>query len=171
MQNAQFIELIRKPESIQKEDLSRLDNLCKEHPYCSSLHKLRLKALKEADSEAYNKELKMTAAISGNRTILFEYITQKSFQAPIKELVKQVKQKPEETVSKSVNEDAEENEDTPKNTSADDDNTTESTEENVTLKQQNYPNSFGLTFVVEENVDTEKSLEITFEARYYNPIK
>jgi len=98
MQSAQFIEFIRKPESIQKEDLTRLDNLCKEHPYCSSLHKLRLKALKEADSEAYNKELKMTAAISSNRTILFKYITQKSFQTPIKELVKQIKQKPEETL-------------------------------------------------------------------------
>ena len=98
MQSAQFIELIRKPESIQKEDLSRLNNLCNEHPYCSSLHKLRLKALKEADSDTYNKELKMTAAISGNRTILFEYITQKSFQAPIKKLVEQIKQKPEQTL-------------------------------------------------------------------------
>ncbi|MCS5664066.1 MAG: hypothetical protein NZ604_07260 [Flavobacteriales bacterium] len=98
MQSTQFIELIQKPESILKEDLSRLDDLCNEYPYCSSLHKLRLKALKEANSEAYNKELKMTAAISGNRTILFEYITQKSFQAPIKELVKQIKQKPEQTL-------------------------------------------------------------------------
>ena len=98
MQSTQFIELIQKPESILKEDLSRLDDLCNEYPYCSSLHKLRLKALKETNSEAYNKELKMTAAISGNRTILFEYITQKSFQAPIKELVKQIKQKPEQTL-------------------------------------------------------------------------
>jgi len=98
MQSTQFIELIQKPESILKEDLSRLDDLCNEYPYCSSLHKLRLKALKEANSEGYNKELKMTAAISGNRTILFEYITQKSFQAPIKELVKQIKQKPEQTL-------------------------------------------------------------------------
>lgn len=98
MQSTQFIELIRKPESIQKEDLSRLNKLCTEHPYCSSLHKLRLKALKDANSENYNKELKMTAAISGNRTLLFEYITQESFKSPLKELVKQVKQKPKETL-------------------------------------------------------------------------
>jgi hypothetical protein len=98
MQSAQFIELIRKPESIQKEDLSRLDDLCAEYPYCSSLHKLRLKALKDANSETYNQELKMTAAIAGNRTLLFEYITQESFKAPLKELIEQVKQKPAETL-------------------------------------------------------------------------
>lgn len=98
MQSAQFIELIRKPESIQKEDLSRLDDLCAAHPYCSSLHKLRLKALKDANSEKYNKELKMTAAISSNRTLLFEYITHESFKAPLKELIGQVQLKPEETL-------------------------------------------------------------------------
>jgi len=98
MQSAQFIDLIRKPESIQKEDLSRLDDLCSEYPYCSSLHKLRLKALKDANSKSYNKELKMTAAISGNRTLLFEYITQESFKAPLKELIEQVKQKSEEAL-------------------------------------------------------------------------
>lgn len=98
MQSAQFIELIRQPESIQKQDLSRLNELCKEHPYCSSLHKLRLKALKDDNSDLYNTELKMTAAISGNRTLLFEYITQESFKAPLKELIEEVKQSPEETL-------------------------------------------------------------------------
>jgi len=80
MLNTQFIELIRKPESIQKTDLSSLNELCTKYPYCASIHKLRLKALKDADSDAYNPELKMTAAISGNRSMLFEYISQKSFQ-------------------------------------------------------------------------------------------
>jgi len=87
MQSTQFIKLIRKPESIQKEDLSQLNDLCTKHPYCSSLHKLRLKALKDSESEAYNKELKMTAATSGNRTLLFEYITQKSFQSTKQEIL------------------------------------------------------------------------------------
>ena len=81
-----------------------------------------------------------------------------------------VKQKPEESVSKSVNEGKEENENTPENNSVDDDNITEATEENVTLKQQNYPNSFGLTFVIDENSDTDKSLEISFKARYYKKL-
>jgi len=84
MQSSQFIELIRKPEIIQKTDVSRLNELCSKYPYCSSLHKLRLKALKDSGSEAYNKELKMTAAISSNRTMLFDFITQKTFQSSSK---------------------------------------------------------------------------------------
>ena len=96
MQSAQFIKHIRNPQSIQKEDLLGLNNLCKEHPYCSSLHKLRLKALKQAGSENYNDELKITAAIAGNRTLLFEYITKDSFEAHKNEVVKQIKTKPKE---------------------------------------------------------------------------
>ena len=96
MQSAQFIKHIRNPQSIQKEDLLGLNNLCKEHPYCSSLHKLRLKALKQAGSENYNNELKITAAIAGNRTLLFEYITKDSFEAHKNQVVKQIKTKPKE---------------------------------------------------------------------------
>ena len=96
MVSSQFIELIRQPESIQKDDLLRLDNLCAEHPYCASAHKLRLKALKESKSDRYNKELKLTAAISGNRSLLFEYISQESFKTPIKKVVEQIKESPEE---------------------------------------------------------------------------
>ena len=96
MQSAQFIKHIRNPQSIQKEDLLGLNNLCKEHPYCSSLHKLRLKALKQADSENYNNELKITAAIAGNRTLLFEYITKDSFEVYKNQVVKQIKTKPKE---------------------------------------------------------------------------
>lgn len=96
MQSAQFIKHIRNPHNIQKEDLLGLNNLCQEYPYCTSLHKLRLKALKQAGSEKYNNELKMTAAISGNRTLLFEYITQNSFTLLKKEVVKQIITKPKE---------------------------------------------------------------------------
>ncbi len=79
MKSGQFIKHIRNPHNIDKEDLLALNNLCQEYPYCASLHKLRLKALKQAGSEKYNNELKMTAIISGNRTLLFEYINENSF--------------------------------------------------------------------------------------------
>ena len=98
MLSSQFIALIRQPESIQKEDLLRLDNLCTEHPYCSSLYKLRLKALKDSKSDRYNKELKLTAAISGNRSLLFEYITKEHFNAPVKKVVEQIKDTPKEVL-------------------------------------------------------------------------
>lgn len=96
MQSSQFIKHIRNPHNIHKEDLLRLNNLCQEYPYCASLHKLRLKALKQAGSEKYNSELKMTAAISGNRTLLFEYITQNSISLHKNEFVKQIITKPKE---------------------------------------------------------------------------
>ena len=96
MQSVHFIKHIRNPHNIQKEDLLGLNNLCQEFPYCASLHKLRLKALKQAGSEQYNKELKMTAAISGNRTLLFEYITQNSFTSNKNEFVKERITKPKE---------------------------------------------------------------------------
>ena len=96
MQSAQFIKHIRNPHNINKEDLLGLNNLCQEYPYCASLHKLRLKALEQTGSEKYNNELKMTAAISGNRTLLFEYITQNSFTLHKNEFVKQIITKPKD---------------------------------------------------------------------------
>lgn len=96
MQSVQFIKHIRNHQTIQKEDLIGLNKLCEKYPYCASLHKLRLKALKQVDSEYYNAELKMTAAISGNRALLFEYITQNSFEVHKKEIVKHIKTEPKE---------------------------------------------------------------------------
>ena len=96
MQSIQFIKHIRNPNNINKEDLLELNNLCLEYPYCASLHKLRLKALKQVGSEKYNNELKMTAAITGNRNLLFEYITQDSFKLIKNEVFKQLVTKPKE---------------------------------------------------------------------------
>ena len=96
MQSVQFIKHIRNPHNIGKEDLLGLNNLCQEYPYCASLHKLRLKALNQAGSEKYNNELKMTAAISGNRTLLFEYITKNSITLYKNEVVKHKITKPKE---------------------------------------------------------------------------
>lgn len=85
MVSSQFIELIRKPEGIQKKHILELDQLCSVYPFCASIHKIRLKALKKADSVRYNKELKLTAALSANRSLLFGYISQKPIQKKYKE--------------------------------------------------------------------------------------
>ena len=53
MQSVQFIKHIRNPHNILKEDLLELNNLCQEYPYCASLHKLRLKALKQAEKNQF----------------------------------------------------------------------------------------------------------------------
>ena len=98
MHTSEFIKLIQHPERIKKGDLPRLNNLCQKYPYCPSLHKLRLKALKENNSENFNQELKMTAAISGNRTLLFEYITKNSFNKLNKEHVEKTKKESLKTI-------------------------------------------------------------------------
>ena len=95
MQSIQFIKYIRNPNKIIKKDLLELNILCEKYSYCASLHKLRLKALQKVESEKYNNELKMTAAISGNRTLLFEYISENSSKLK-KNQSKKITTKPKE---------------------------------------------------------------------------
>jgi hypothetical protein len=57
-----------------------------------------------------------------------------------------------------------------KNESADDDNLIDKSDEKIVLKQQNYPNSFGLTFVVGKNNNVQRDLKISFSGRTYNNI-
>ena len=103
MLSSQFIQLIRQPENIQKKHLLELDDLCEKHPYCASLHKIRLKALKLNQSDRYNKELKHTAALSGNRSLLFDYITQKTVQTIELETPRQNTEILNETPEKKLN--------------------------------------------------------------------
>lgn len=98
MQSAQFINIIQKPELIQAEDAVRLNELSNDYPYCASLYKLRLKALKKGNSKEYNQALKLTASISANRSLLFDYITQADKFTPLKELIEEI-QSPEETLN------------------------------------------------------------------------
>lgn len=56
------------------------------------------------------------------------------------------------------------------NTSADDDNLSDDTSANINLTQQNYPNTFGLSFVIEKSKDIEKDLEINLSYRKYTHI-
>ncbi len=98
MQSKDFINHIRNPHKIQASHLPELNQLCSDHPYCSSLHKLQLKALKESKSNKYNKQLRYTAAISGNRELLFQFITQPYFKAPIEESLTKLDQSPKEKI-------------------------------------------------------------------------
>lgn len=54
------------------------------------------------------------------------------------------------------------------NTSADDENIKEDTSSNVVLTQQNYPNTFGLSFVLNKEKDINNDLKITLSYRRYN---
>ena len=59
----------------------------------------------------------------------------------------------------------------PVNTSADDDNISEDTSTNVVLTQQNYPNTFGLSFVFDKNKNIQEDLKISLSYRKYKHIR
>lgn len=59
--------------------MASLDLLIKKYPYFQSARALQLKGLKNNDSFLYNDALKLTAAHTTDRDILFEYITSERF--------------------------------------------------------------------------------------------
>lgn len=59
--------------------MAALDLLIKKYPYFQSVRALQLKGLKNQDSFLYNHALRLTAAHTTDRDILFEYITSEKF--------------------------------------------------------------------------------------------
>ncbi|PZQ81130.1 MAG: hypothetical protein DI548_13240 [Flavobacterium johnsoniae] len=58
-----------------------VEKIVEEFPYFQSARALRLKGLYNQDSFKYNGELKVTAAHTTDRSVLFEYITSENFMA------------------------------------------------------------------------------------------
>lgn len=58
-----------------------MDNLLSEFPYLQSARAVRLKALYDTNSFRYNYALKVAAAYTGDRGLLFDFITSEHFQA------------------------------------------------------------------------------------------
>jgi hypothetical protein len=74
-----YIHLLRNPQQISKEDMSMLASIIEKYPYFQSARALQLKGLKNENSYLYNDALKVTAAHTTDRDILFDYITSESF--------------------------------------------------------------------------------------------
>ncbi len=74
-----FAYLLANPQKITSKDLDVLDVLIKKYPYFQSARALQLKGLKNQDSFLYNDALKLAAAHTTDRDILFEYITSDRF--------------------------------------------------------------------------------------------
>ncbi len=81
-----YIQFLEKPELISTENSSEITALIQEYPYFQSARALRLKILKNQESYKYNNELKITAAYTTDRTVLFDFITSEAFkETPKKE--------------------------------------------------------------------------------------
>lgn len=81
-----YTYLINKPDLITEQDLLELGSVLDEFPYFQSARALRLKGLYNQNSFKYNFALKVTAAHTTDRAILFDFITGDNFATIQKEL-------------------------------------------------------------------------------------
>lgn len=90
MNTKTFTYLLANPQTISAEQRDELTIILDKYPYFQSARALQLKGLKNDNSFLYNDALKVTAAYTSDRDILFEYITSSSFiQNEISEVIQQ----------------------------------------------------------------------------------
>jgi tetratricopeptide (TPR) repeat protein len=76
-----YTYLINRPDTINEKQTDDLGSVLNEYPYFQSARALRLKGLYNQNSFKYNYALKVTAAHTTDRTVLFEFITSDTFVA------------------------------------------------------------------------------------------
>lgn len=81
-----YIYLINKPDAVHEKQTEALGKVLDEFPYFQSARALRLKGLYNQNSFKYNFALKVTAAHTADRTVLFDFITSDTFTAIQKDL-------------------------------------------------------------------------------------
>ncbi|TYP97857.1 hypothetical protein C7447_10322 [Tenacibaculum adriaticum] len=84
MVKSDYIALLNNPRQIEQHNAFELKAIVDKYPYFQSARALYLKTLKNQESFKYNNELKITAAYTTDRTILFNFITSKVFTDVIK---------------------------------------------------------------------------------------
>ncbi|HLT32177.1 MAG TPA: hypothetical protein VKZ98_00175 [Aquaticitalea sp.] len=90
MNKEQFTYLLQNPQKITVEQTSDISSIISSYPYFQPARALYLKGLKAKESFKYNQELKITAAYTTDRSVLFDYITSDEFnQNDISRLIKQ----------------------------------------------------------------------------------
>jgi hypothetical protein len=123
-------------------------------------------------SEFYTKNINTSKAIDNTSELIPEVPAYQYSSGILFPIVKQaISEDSPKIIEVEENENEFENENNGvKNESADDDNLIDKSDEKVVLKQQNYPNSFGLTFVIGKNNNIQRDIKISFSGRTYNNI-
>ncbi|MDT7832487.1 hypothetical protein RQM59_08855 [Flavobacteriaceae bacterium S356] len=75
----EYISILKNPETLEVDQLQGVKSIVESYPYFQSARAIYLKGLKDQDSYKYNSELKVTAAYTNDRTLLFDFITSKAF--------------------------------------------------------------------------------------------
>lgn len=75
-----FTHLLQQPEKITSPvQAKQLEDILEEYPYFQAARAIHLKGLRNLNSFKYNSALKVTAAYTTDREILFDFITSKDF--------------------------------------------------------------------------------------------
>ena len=90
MQLKELTYLLQKPEAVTASQVDMLSSAITEYPYFQPLRALYLKGLKQKESHKYNNALKVSAAHTADRSVLFDYITSDVFNQ--NEISQQIKQ-------------------------------------------------------------------------------
>ena len=93
MQLQELTSILQRPETLQAEQIVALKSLVDDYSYFQPARALYLKALKNKDSYKYNNALKVTAAHTTDRSVLFDFITSDVFNQ--NEISQQIKQNSE----------------------------------------------------------------------------
>ena len=80
MNKNEYINILQNPSEINKEQIGFINSLIKDFPFFQSSRAIYLKILKNSENFKYNQELKLTAAYTTDRSILFDFITSNEFQ-------------------------------------------------------------------------------------------
>ncbi len=103
MNTKDFISLLQHPQTINAKQTNAVKTIVDEFPYFQSARAIYLKGLNNEESFKYNQELKITAAYTTDRSILFDFITSKEFlQNDISQDIKQNTEHLKEIVVKDI---------------------------------------------------------------------
>jgi tetratricopeptide (TPR) repeat protein len=81
-----YTYLINKPDAVHEKQTEALEKVLEEFPYFQSARAIQLKGLYNQNSFKYNAALKITAAYSTDRLVLFDFITSDTFTSIHKSL-------------------------------------------------------------------------------------
>jgi tetratricopeptide (TPR) repeat protein len=95
MNKNQFIEFLQRPEKLGNSEAQMLEKVIEEFPYCQAAHVLHLKALHNEKHINYNSRLKITAAYTSERKMLYRFIMQGELKKKISKAESEIEEKPE----------------------------------------------------------------------------
>jgi len=91
MNISDFTYILQNPVHINAAQTKAIAAITKQFPYFQAARVVHLKGLKNQDSFEYNQHLKITAAYTADRSILFDFITSRTFeQHDISKTVKEI---------------------------------------------------------------------------------